>query len=338
MEKKTNIKRTPFISIVVLNWNGKSWLEKCFSSIYKQSFKNFEIILADNNSSDDSLEYTKKNWPKIRILELSKNFGYTGANNRAAKTARGNFLLFLNNDTKMPNNFLEELYRSAQKEEKAILTPMMFGYNGETLFPKDKNWLSLDRYGYPLLAKKPFYADGAALFIKKTTFNEIGGFDEDYFIFQEDVDLSWRARLYGYEVIPVAGAKIFHSCGGTVTGSKRTKGRHKTSIFRRYLTEKNSLSNLLKNYEWHNVFISVPVFLILGWGEAFLYLLTGQFSGTFAIIKAHFWNLTHIKKIMVKRKKIQKNRKVGDKEIMKHMVKGCGKWEVFKTLGIPKVG
>lgn len=330
------MKKTPIVSIVILNWNGKSWLKECFFSIYKQDFKDFEVILADNNSSDGSIEYTKRNCPKVKILKLSKNFGYTGANNRAAKIARGEFLLFLNNDTKIQKYFLRELYIAAQKEKTAILAPRILNYFGEEIFPKDKKYLGMDKYGYPMLSKHPFYADGAALFIKKDIFEKLGGFDEDYFIFQEDVDLSWRARLLGYDIIPIESVRIFHSCGGTVTGSKRDRGRHKTSTFRRYLTEKNSLSNLFKNYEWRNVFISVPIFLLLGWGEAFLYFLTGQFSGGIAILRAHLWNFVNIKRTLVKRKKIQKSRKVSDKQIMKYMLRGSGKWKTFRTIGIPK--
>ncbi|MDD5552197.1 MAG: glycosyltransferase family 2 protein [Candidatus Pacebacteria bacterium] len=331
------MKKTPAVSIIVLNWNGKKWLKECFSSIYKQNFKDFEVILADNNSSDSSVEYTRKNWPKVKIIELSKNFGYAEGNNKAAKISQGEFLLFLNNDTKIQNNFLEKLYRSAQKEKDAILTPTMLGYNGEKIFPEDKKYLGIDRFGYPLLAKKPFYADGAALFIKKTIFKELYGFDKDYFMFQEDIDLSWRARLLGYNIIPVLSAEVYHFCGGTAGGSRKNEGRHKTSTFRRYHTEKNSLSNLLKNYEYHNILISVPIFLLLGWGEAFLYFLTGQFSASIAILKAHFWNLVNIKKTFAKRKKIQTARKINDKQIMKHMSKGSGKWEVLKKIGIPNV-
>ena len=213
---------------------------------------------------------------------------------------------------------------------------MILGYNGEEIFPKDKKYLGMDKYGYPRLSKEPFYVDGAACFIKKLVFEKLDGFDEDYFIFQEDVDLSWRARILGFSVVPVRSAKVFHSCGGTVLGSKRNKGKHKTSVFRRYLTERNSLSNLLKNYEWHNVFISVPVFLLLGWGEAFLYFFTRQFSAATAILKAHFWNLVNIRKVMAKRKKIQRTRKVSDKQIMKNMLGGSGKVEVLKKIGVPK--
>lgn len=331
------MKKALAISIIVLNWNGKKWLKECFSSIYKQDFRNFEVILADNNSSDDSVKYTKKNWPKVKILKLSKNFGYTGANNRAVKIARGEFLLFLNNDTKIKENFLEELYSRAQKRKASLLAPRMLNYDGQEIFPEEKKYLGLDKYGYPLPSSDPFYVDGAALFIKKALFKELDGFDDDYFIFQEDVDLCWRAQLLRYKIIPVDSAIVFHSCGGTVLGSKKNKGRHKTSNFRRYLTEKNSLSNLIKNYEWHNILISVPIFLLLGWGEAFLYFLTGQFSSSTTILKAHFWNLVNIKKTFVKRKKIQITRKINDKQIMKHMSEGSGKWEVFKKISIPKL-
>jgi len=331
------MKKIPIVSIIVLNWNGKSWLEECLSSIYKQSFRNFEVILADNNSSDDSIEYTKKNWPGVKILKLSKDFGYAGGNNRAARTARGEFILFLTNDVKIPKSFLKELYTVAKEKKTILFCPRMLNYNGKEVFPKDKKYSGMGKYGYPIPAKQPFYVDGAALFMEKSVFEELGGFDEDYFMFQEDVDLSWRARLLGYKIVPLESAKIFHFGGGTVVGSRKNNGRHKTSTLRRYHTEKNALSNLLKNYEFKNIIYVIPVFLILGWGEAFLYLLTGQVSGSIAILRAHLWNLINLGKILAKRRKIQKTRKVSDKEILKHISRGSGKWKVFKSMGVPKL-
>lgn len=330
------MKRKIEVSIIILNWNGKHWLKECLCSVYKQGFKNFEVILADNNSNDGSVRYVKQNWPRVKILSLAKNFGYTGANNRAAKIAQGKYLLFLNNDTKISPNFLMEIYRYTKERDAVLLTPRVFDYDGSEIFPKGKKYLGIDRYGYPGPSKCPFYADGAAFFIKKLIFDRLGGFDDDYFIFQEDVDLSWRVRLLGYEVIPIESAKVFHSCGGTVIGAKKRKGRHKTSIFRRYLTERNALSNLLKNYKGKSLIWSVPIFLLLGWGEAFLYFLTGRFSGAIAILKAHSWNFINIRKTLSKRKKIQKTRKISDKQIIKSMLKGSMKWKAFKTVGIPK--
>ncbi|MGI6278825.1 MAG: glycosyltransferase family 2 protein [Patescibacteria group bacterium] len=326
----------PKISLIVLNWNGQPWLKNCFTSIYQQDFKKFEVILADNNSTDNSIKYTKKYWPKVRIVSFKNNLGYVGANNLAAQKAQGKYLLFLNNDTKIQPNFLRSLSKEASSNK--ILTPQAFDYQGEKVFPKDKPFLGLGRFGYPVFSLHPFYADGSALFIAKQAFNNLGGFDEDYFIFHEDIDLCWRAQLVGFKITPVPEAKIYHAAGGTLEGSKiKTGQRHRTSTLRRFLTEKNALSNLLKNYGLISLILFLPIFLIIGWGEAFLYLLSGQPTASLAIIRAHWWNLTNLKKTLKKRARIQKTRRVDEKEMLKFFSKGSGKWSTFKKIGIPKV-
>jgi GT2 family glycosyltransferase len=326
----------PKISLIVLNWNGRSWLKNCFASIYQQDFKNFEVILVDNNSTDNSVNYTKRCWPKVKILALEKNLGYVGANNLAAQKAQGEYLLFLNNDTKIQSGFLKSLSEKSQTEK--ILTPRAFGYQGEKVFPENKPYLGLDRFGYPIFSSSPFYADGSALFIAKKSFNKLGGFDKDYFIFQEDVDLCWRAWLFGFRIFPVPKAKIYHAAGGTLEGSKIKIGqRHQTSTFRRFLTEKNALSNLLKNYGFLSLIRFLPIFLLIGWGEALLYCLSGQPTTSLAIIKAHWWNFINLKKTLKKRTHIQNTRTISEKEMLKFFSRGSGKWSTFKKIGIPKV-
>jgi len=328
----------PNISIIILNWNGQKWLKACFTSIYQQTKKNFEIILADNHSTDNSIEYTKENWPQVKIIKFSKNLGFAKGNNLAAKKARGEFLLFLNNDTKIEENFLEQLLLALSKEKADILVPQAFGYKKERVFPPKKPYLGLDHYGYPIFALHPFYADGSALFVRKALFNKLGGFDEDYFMFQEDIDLSWRARLLGAKIKPAPQAKVYHYGGGTAIGSKiNPQKRHQTSTFRRFLTEKNALSNLLKNYGLISLIRFLPIFLLIGWGEAFLYLLSGQPAASLAIIKAHWWNLINLKKTLQKRALIQKSRRITEKEMLKFFSKGSGKWSTFKKIGIPNV-
>lgn len=328
----------PTISIIILNWNGEKWLENCFVSIYQQTKKNFEIILADNHSTDNSIEYTKKNWPKIRIIRFSKNHGFAKGNNLAAQKARGDFLLFLNNDTKIEKNFLGQLLFILSQEEADILVPQAFGYQKERVFPSKKPYLGLDHYSYPIFASQPFYADGSALFIRKTLFDRLGGFDESYFMFQEDIDLAWRARLLGAKIKPVPQAKVYHYGGGTAIGSKiNPQKRHQTSTFRRFLTEKNALSNLLKNYSLTSLIRFLPIFLLMGWGEALLYFLSGQPNASLAIVRAHWWNLVNLKKTLKKRALIQKTRKVSEREMLKFFSKGSGKWSTFKKIGIPNV-
>ena len=184
----------PLVSIIVVNWNGQKWLKSCFQSIEKQTYKNTEIILIDNASTDNSINYTK-NHSFIKIIQNEHNLGYSGANNKAAKAAKGQLLFFLNNDTKLECDCIEKLVNAIQKDENVgAYAPKIMDYEGKTRISLG---VGCDIFGYPhsYTGDNLFYADGAALFIKKDIFDEIGGFDERYFIFYEDVDLSWRLQL-----------------------------------------------------------------------------------------------------------------------------------------------
>lgn len=328
-------KNKPQISIIVLNWNGKKWLGACFQSISKQTFTDFETILIDNNSDDGSVEYTRKNWPQIQVVGNKKNLGYALANNIGAKKARGKYLFFLNNDTKLEHQTLEQLFTAAQTHpEKGIFFPKIKGYEGQELFPRSLPYLGIDHFSYPGPSRIPFYADGAALFIPKKIFEEVGEFDEKYFIFQEDIDLSWRTQILGYEIIPVHQAIVYHQSGGNIQGGAiKQKGKHQSSIFRRFHTEKNSLRNIIKNYQTINCLKIVPIHIILALGESLVYLLSGRFKASLAILKAIYWNINNFKDTLKKRRVIQRQRIIKDRAIIPRMLKGSMKWQAYKNIG-----
>lgn len=332
----------PKVSIIVLNYNGLNFLEALLPTIQAQTYENIETIVVDNNSSDGSQEFLRgQDW--IVHVQLDDNYGYTGANNRAAVHATGDWLLFLNNDTELYPDAIEHLAGNARPN--TILTPQQY-----LPIAEDGGFLAtaghgMDIFGYPVGQPDPtqtrlFYADGAAIFISRDDFNRIHGFDDDLFIFQEDIDLSWRARTVGIDVQRCLDAKLYHYSGGTVTGraTQKTQIKVKSSYFRRYLNERNVVRNILKNY---SLLFCVPLLAILfaiHCAECLLLVVLGQWKHAGCYMKAWWWNLTHMGNTLRHRRRIQAARTVSDFTLVKSMY--LCYFKIFSAIkyGLPQMG
>jgi len=205
------------ISIIIVNYNGKYDLIECLESLKKLSYENFEIILVDNNSVDGSTEFVAANFSNVKIIKLEKNYGFAAANNIGAKTAVGELFLFLNNDTIVTPYFLNELIKPLLSDEKiAICQPLLFRIDGSI----DSSGDYVDVYGRSYSTtniedkiKHILSARGAALLIRKDIFWELDGFDSEFFFAFEDIDLGWRAWIYGYKCILVPASNVIHKSG-----------------------------------------------------------------------------------------------------------------------------
>lgn len=326
------------VSIIVLNYNGLSFLKKCVDSIQKQSYSSIEIVLADNNSTDGSVEHAEKQ-KRIVVVKNKENYGYVKANNIAAKIATGKFLFFLNNDTELFPDTIEKLVNNFQ--EKAILTAHQIPpWKKEDV---GSSGAGMDIFGYPYVIDdikkmKVFYADGAMFFIKKSDFIDMGMFDEELFIFQEDIDLSWRAQIHGYTIKSCWDAHLYHFSGGTVLGGGAGKNKapiYTSSYIRRYLNEKNILRNILKNYSFPLCVGILLLLVCLHIVEIIGLLFLLQAKAAQCYIKAYWWNITHLGNTLHLRKKIQASRVVSDWALMKRMYWSYSKVNALLKLGIP---
>ena len=311
----------PFISIIVLNWNGKRFLKECFDSLSVQTASNFEMIMVDNSSKDGSVDFARNNYPKVSILELKDNLGYTGANNAATGLARGDYLLFLNNDAKLDRDYIKELtsYIGGNPWAKIIATKE-YSYDGKN-FVSQSDGFDFLGYGCSYRPGKTCIAPGCAFVIEKKLFSELGGFDEKMFIFHEELDLCWRAYLVGEEVHRADRCRFFHLTGGVVST---------WTIERRYLGERNNIRSVLKNYSCPVLFIILPVYLFINCCEVFYLLLTGQLK----TIKEGYWrawldNIKDFKNILREHNKIQRQRTVNDFEYLKRTRLVIGKWQAY---------
>lgn len=235
----------PLVSIIIVNYNGKNHLEKCMKSLSEINYGNYEIVLIDNHSSDDSVKFITASYPKVKIIKLDNNYGFAEPNNIGAKNANGAFLLFLNNDTIVTPNFLTALIKVAKSDPKiAICQSLLLRQNGDV----DSSGDFVDTFGMAYSSHQQpngiqpiLSARGASMLIRQDTFSELGSFDKNYFASFEDIDIGWRAWIWGYKVLLVPDSIVYHLGGQTIG---------KMSAIMRFHGLKNLLVTRLVNFEW----------------------------------------------------------------------------------------
>ena len=248
----------PKISIIIVNYNGKELLQKCLESLFKTDYENFEVILVDNNSTDGSIEFVTKNYPKIIVIKLDSNKGFAEPNNVGAKIAKGEHLLFLNNDTVTTSNFISEMVKVLQKDDQvAICQSLLLRPNGDV----DSSGDFIDKIGIVYNSKTKIdqikevsSARGACMMIRKKIFDKLGGFDEKFFFSFEDVDLGWRSWILGYKVVIAPNSIVYHSVGKTSSKLKSEAAFHGL---------KNQLAMKITNFEPKFVFRSLLLFFFV---------------------------------------------------------------------------
>lgn len=346
MMKKESIK----ISIITVINNGVSFLDKYFETIAQSNFLGIEIILADSDLLLDTprkiANYQRKykNNFTITLLQSKNRIGFSKGNNMGVEKASGKYIFLLNPDTKLDRSCLNYLFKNAESisEKDFIIIARQKNYlTGEFLI----DGVCVDIFGFPYkiynayhpyATKPPFYCDGAAIFMPRQTFYHLGGFDDDMFVFAEDVDLSWKAHLLGVPLYNEPQAIVYHFGGGTLKGGPRHKKVYVTSYFRRYLGERNAQRNILKNYKLINLFWVVPIYVSINLGEILVFLLMGKYKVAFQYIRAWWWNITTFKSMLKKRAWIQKRRRIGDLAILRKLYFGSGKFNAFIHIRTPK--
>jgi len=326
------MKVEPLVSIIIVNFNGKRYLKYCFDSLYQGSYKNIEIILGDNGSSDGSLEIVRSQYKDIRIVDNEKNLGLSIASNKGSCLASGEYLFFFNNDTIADKGLIANLITAMKSDARlGIAGCKTYTYEGSSLINAG---VPCDIFGYPYARGKPFYVD-AGIFIRKDLFHHLGGFDEAMFLYGEDRDICWRCWLSGYKVEVVEGAKFFHD-SACITENLRA---YQTSINKRFWGEFNALRSILKNYSLSGLFFILPLYMFINLSEILVFILKGDFRIVKeAYLKSYKENLRLIKDTLRLRKRIQKQRVVSDFSLIKNMQKISGKFILLTKIGFPKVG
>jgi GT2 family glycosyltransferase len=309
-------------AVVILNWNGKSWLEKFLPNVIQYS-NDAEIIIADNNSSDDSVKFLEENYPNIRIVQNDGNYGYAKGYNLALKQINAQYFVLLNSDIDVTKDWISPII-SLMDSDKSISAcqPKLLDYNNKNKFEyAGASGGYIDKFGYPFCrgrifddleedkdqyndATEVFWATGACLFVRASHFWEVGGLDEDFFAHQEEIDLCWRLKNKGYKIMVEPKSVVYHVGGGTLNVG---------SPFKTHLNFRNNLYMLFKNLPLSSLFTIIPIRLVLDGIAAITFLSNKKgISHLFAVMKSHFAFYFEIPKLIAKRRKInQKSSLIG---------------------------
>jgi GT2 family glycosyltransferase len=321
------------VSIIILNFNGKRFLTECLNSVINSTYSNYEILFVDNCSTDGSTAFINQNYPSVKIIANKENLGFAIANNNASYIARGKYIVFLNCDIRILPETISKLVEGMERDPTVgICACKIMSYDGKSYF---HTGIGIDIYGYPMARGGVFYSEGSCLMIRETLFHEIGGFDVKYFMFHEDIDLAWRVWLIGYKVVPIPEALVCHWYGG-IAGGGIEKGKYTSTLFRRYLSERNNIRTILKNYSLKTLLTILPRYMMINFGEISLFSVSLQFKVTLCYLKAYWWNIINLRDTLESRGQINQRRRVSDKEIMKKMYKGSGKLLNFRKVGFPR--
>ena len=309
----------PLVSIIILNYNSGSWLNDCVNSILKTNYQNYEIIVVDNSSSDDSHKLCKEKLEQIILIENNENLGYCEGNNVGIDKSKGDFVVILNPDTLVEPNWLDELLSAFSKHGDGIYQPKILASTDHDLLLSTGNMLQLFGFGFSRgkgekdtkqyeKDEQIGYASGTCLFTSSKIIKSLSGFDPFLFAYHDDLDLCWRAHLEGIKSYYVHSSIIYHPIEGY---------SFKWSPFKFYLMERNRLYCIFTHYSRINILKMLPSLILVDLAVTSFYakrgLLLVKIKTSLNIIK----NLRHVSK---RYSEIQKTRKVSDKEIVRNFL------------------
>ena len=297
------------VSIIIPNYNGGDLLYNCINSIYENiSIKDFEIIVVDNGSTDNSINRVKSNFQNVEIISSNSNLGYSGGCNLGATHASGKYLLFLNNDTEHSNEWIEKLVHFLDSNSKiAAVQPKILNIHNKKLFDYAGGAGGfIDKFCFPFVQgrifhtleedhnqynnpSRIFWASGAAFMIRSNIFKTLEGFDKVYFSYMEEIDLCWRAQAMGYKIYSVPDSFVYHY--GKQTIKENTIKSH-------YLNHRNSWILFFKNSFTFNYGILIIQRLVLDWMALAYSVMTLDIRRFFAILFAQIWILFFSGKII----------------------------------------
>lgn len=326
------------VAIVILNYNGKHFLEMFLPSVVAYS-QNHSIYVADSASTDQSIDWLKSNYPNIHLIELPSNYGFAGGYNRALAQIEADYFVLINSDVEVTPNWVTPLLDLLENNPNiAACQPKLLSYHQKDEFEyAGAAGGYLDWLGYSFCRGRMFYicekdngqydsrqkifwATGACLMIRANLFKDMGGFDEDFFAHMEEIDLCWRLQLHGHQIFYAPHSTVYHVGGGTLPPS---------NPFKTFLNYRNSLAmmykNLPQNRKWKTLFLR----LILDGISAIRYLPNFEWQNILAIIKGHFAFYGMIPILAQKRQKIWSEKNISQKRADLPMYGKSIVWEYF---------
>ncbi|MFK8046243.1 MAG: glycosyltransferase family 2 protein [Crocinitomicaceae bacterium] len=299
-------------AVVILNYNGKAFLAQFLPSVIQYS-EGAEIIVADNQSTDDSVEFMTKVYPQIRLIINPSNGGFATGYNQALKLVKADNYVLLNSDIEVTENWLQPCVDLLESDSNiAAVQPKILSYKNKDLFEHaGAAGGYLDKHYYPFCQgrlfelveedkgqydknREVFWATGACLFIKAELYHKMGGLDDDFFAHMEEIDLCWRLKKANYKIMYAAQSSVYHVGGGTLNYMNPRKT---------YLNFRNSLYMIAKNHEKY-IRLKLFVRLLIDGVAAVLFLVKGQFRHFLAVFRAHLSVYKNWSSLMKKRKEV----------------------------------
>ncbi|MCF8258666.1 MAG: glycosyltransferase family 2 protein [Flavobacteriales bacterium] len=286
------------VAVVILNWNGKAFLQQFLTNVVENSRDHGLVYVADNGSTDGSVAYVQAHHPDVRIIETGGNFGYAGGYNRALEHIAEPYAVLLNSDVEVSPGWLIPLVERMDSDSSiAACQPKLLDFNDRGRFEyAGASGGFIDHWGYPFCrgrlfdtlepdhgqydeACPVFWATGACMFVRMSAFRQVGGLDADFFAHMEEIDLCWRLQRMGFSIWAEPRSVVYHVGGGTL---------HRSSPRKTFLNFRNGLELLLKNLPARSVLPVLFVRMTLDGVAAIRFLMSGQAGDFKAVFNAHF--------------------------------------------------
>ncbi len=300
------------VAVVILNWNGVKLLETFLPKVLEYSL-GARVIVADNASTDSSIECISKTFPQVEVISNDKNYGFAGGYNKSLANVDDEYLLLLNSDVEVTAGWLEPLVEMMKSDALvAACQPKILSWHERSKFEyAGAAGGFIDRLGYPFCrgrmfdtlesdhgqyndVREIFWATGACMMVRTEVFKKLGGFDESFFAHMEEIDLCWRMHNDGHKIMYVPTSTVYHVGGGTL---------NKYSSRKTYLNIRNNLMMLVKNLPDSEIFAVLFVRLVLDGVAALRFLFTGGLKHMFAVVRAHFSLYRKIRGLLRNRQK-----------------------------------
>jgi len=324
----------PEVAVVILNWNGKHFLQKFLPSVIASTYANVRVVVADNASTDDSVAFLKQTYPNVELVLLPTNLGFAGGYNAALQKVNSPIYILLNSDVEVTPSWIEPMITlMATDENIAACQPKILSFENKQMFEyAGASGGMLDSLGYPFARGRVFesveknegqydnaipcfWASGAALCIRSKAFHQAKGFDKNFFAHQEEIDLCWRLQKVGMQIYVVPSSVVYHVGGGTLpTGSSKKV----------FLNFRNNLLMMYKNVPLSQLFYILPFRMLLDAVAAWKALFEGSGSYFMSVAKAHVGFMWY-----VLTGKVTRTPKAKKDAVVYGLYKGSIVWEYF---------
>lgn len=301
----------PSVAVVILNWNGKQLLADFLPGVIKTRYPNLQLVVGDNASTDGSVDFVRANFPDIEVIVNDHNYGFAEGYNRILKQVSADYYVLLNSDVEVPENWIEPVIKAMEADSRiAAAQPKIKWQKNKTQFEyAGAAGGFLDVNAFPFCrgrifdqveddlgqyddAKEIFWASGAAFFIKRAQWEETGGLDPDLFAHMEEIDLCWRLKNLGYQIVYCPDAEVYHVGGGTLAAN---------SPYKVFLNFRNNLMIMQKNLPAMEAIWSIALRMTIDFVAWMQFLIKGETKFAFAVNKAHFQFLSSLRKTSAKR-------------------------------------